>query len=379
MVFTCRWGILATGGIASKFAKDLLEDPKSRDVDDIEHKITAVASSTSADKAEDFVHRIGIKEQQTHDIKCYGTYEELAADPNVDIVYVATPHSEHYENCKLVLEGGKAVLCEKAFTINEKQTEHLIKIAKEKKVFLMEAVWTRFFPLCKKLQEMVFKDRILGKIHHVASDCCLPFDLDNMPTKHRLLNPDLGGGALLDLGIYALTWVFMIAYNDPENNHEPPVVSSAMLKNEYTKVDESTNISLVFPKAHISAMANTSIRYRSREDDICRIQGEKGDIIVQWAPFRPTSFSIHLKPKLSEKNHAEHGLDGQEEESRVEIEPPGNGMFYEADECARCLKDGKSESSVMPLEESRQLMVVLDSVRKQNDLVYPEPIEAVRT
>jgi dihydrodiol dehydrogenase / D-xylose 1-dehydrogenase (NADP) len=373
MVFTCRWGILATGGIASKFAKDLMEDPAKREVDDVKHEIVAIASSTSKDRAEDFVRRMGIDKAHSREINCYGTYEELVENPDVDIVYVATPHSAHYENCKLALEAGKSVLCEKAFTINEPQSAHLIEIAREKKVFLMEAVWTRFFPLCRHLQKILFEDRILGKIHHVISDCCLPFDLDNMPTAHRLLNPDLGGGALLDLGVYALTWIFMIAYNDPDNKLQPPVVTSAMLKNDYTHVDESTNISLVFPKSHVSALANTSIRYRSREDDICRIQGDKGDIIVQWAPFRPTSFTIHLKDHISQDNHADHGLDRDGE--KVEFKPPGNGMFYEADECARCIRDGKLESSVMPLEESRQMMVVLDTVRKQNDFTFPEPIE----
>lgn len=142
MVYTCRWGILATGGIASKFAKDLMEDPAKREVDDVRHEIVAIASSTSKDRAEDFVRRMGIDKAHSREINCYGTYEELVENPEVDIVYVATPHSAHYENCKLALEAGKSVLCEKAFTINEPQAAHLIEIAREKKVFMMEAVWT---------------------------------------------------------------------------------------------------------------------------------------------------------------------------------------------------------------------------------------------
>ena len=134
--FQLKWGILATGGIAESFARDLWPNPETRGVNDIEHKVVAAASSSSAKRAQDFLKEVRAPEGA----KAYGSYKELVEDPNVDIIYVATPHSHHYQNARLCLEAGKNVLCEKAFTTNAAQLETLIKIAKEKNVFLMEAV-----------------------------------------------------------------------------------------------------------------------------------------------------------------------------------------------------------------------------------------------
>lgn len=137
--FQLRWGILATGGIAESFGRDLSINPSTRERNDIEHVVVAAASSSSADRAKAYLKEVNAAK----DAKAYGSYKELVADPNVDIVYVATPHSHHYQNAMLCLEAGKNVLCEKAFTANAKQAELLIKKAKEKNVFLMEAVSCR--------------------------------------------------------------------------------------------------------------------------------------------------------------------------------------------------------------------------------------------
>lgn len=134
--YTLKWGILATGGIAESFARDLTVDPTTRDRSDISHKIVAAASSSSADRAKDFLKTVNAGE----DAKAYGSYKELVADKNVDIIYVATPHSHHYQNCMLCLDAGKNVLCEKALTVNAPQTEKLIQKAREKNLFFMEAV-----------------------------------------------------------------------------------------------------------------------------------------------------------------------------------------------------------------------------------------------
>lgn len=163
---------------------------------------------------------------------------------------------------------------QKPFTINARQTEHLITVAREKNLFLMEAVWTRFFPLSIALQRMLFEDKILGKIHQVHVDFGLAFDIHNISKQHRILNPDLGGGALLDLGIYTLTWVMMTCFQNPENEGARPVVNGSMLKTPLTGVDEFTNISLLFPKIHVSAVATTNMTVRSPET-FARIQGDK--------------------------------------------------------------------------------------------------------
>ena len=161
---------------------------------DVAHTVTAVASSSSVDRAKQFLA----------DCKCptkasaYGTYSELVEDPNVDIVYVATPHSHHYQNVMLCLLAGKRVLCEKAFTTNAAQTKKLIETAKEKKLFLMEAVWTRFFPMSVKIRKMIEKGE-LGDVHRVIADNSFGEKVEEVwGTRHRMVNMDLAGGALLD-------------------------------------------------------------------------------------------------------------------------------------------------------------------------------------
>ena len=144
------------------FCKDLLNDPASREVDDIAHEIVAVASSTDKKKADDFVSLIGASSS----VKTYGSYAELVADPAVDCVYVATPHSHHFQNTMLALEAGKHVLCEKAFTVTASQCRKLVETATAKKLFLMEAVWTRYFPLSIKVRELV-TSQVVGPIYRV--------------------------------------------------------------------------------------------------------------------------------------------------------------------------------------------------------------------
>ncbi|SCU87292.1 LADA_0E03114g1_1 [Lachancea dasiensis] len=370
MVYTVKWGILACGGIAEQFSVDLLTDPHTRNVHDVKHEIAAVASSTSVEKARSFIKRIN----GPPTIKPYGSYEELAADPDVDIIYVATPHAYHYANTKLALEHGKPVLCEKPFTINATQAKKLFELAESKNLFLMEAVWTRFFPLVYELQRLLFEEKILGKVQRVFADASVPFGLNDLPETHRMLNPDLGGGALLDLGIYALTWIFITCFEDPDNEGQLPIVTSGMLKTKTTNVDESTNISLIFPASHVAAVATTNMVVKTDPDRVCLIQGEKGNIAVHWPPFHPDSFEINLYP------------DGTKEEDKmttkllppklVNLPSPGKGMFWEADECARCLRDGKIESSRVPHSYTLIVMELMDKVRKDNELSYSAAVEA---
>lgn len=354
MKYTCNWGIIGLGDIATSFGKDLYKDPKERNVDDVKHSLKAVATSNSKERSEIFAETVS--GDKNHDINCYGSYEELVKDPDVEIVYIATPNSHHYSNCKLALENFKSVLCEKPFTVNYNQAKELISIAKDKNLFLMEGLWTRFFPLTKELQRLLFEENLLGNLKRVFSDFGVAFDLDNLPKTHRLLNPELGGGALLDIGCYALTWILMTAYKDPRNENEEPTVASGMVKNPLTGVDESTNISLVFPKSQVTSVVTLNFNVNSNHSSPVTIQGEKGNITVQWSPCRPESFEIHI--------------NGQESITKT-FKISGHGMFWEADECARNLRDGKKESETYPLKESLLLMNIMDKVKRSHNLTFP--------
>ncbi|KAK3075882.1 hypothetical protein LTR53_000456 [Teratosphaeriaceae sp. CCFEE 6253] len=383
--FTLKWGILATGGIAETFARDLWPNPECRGVKDIEHKVVAAASSSSAKRAQDFLKEV----RGVEDAKAYGSYEELVKDPNVDIIYVATPHSHHYQNAMLCLEAGKNVLCEKAFTTNAAQTEALIKKAKEKNVFLMEAVWTRYFPLSIYVRDIITSGKI-GPVSRTFADLSMAM----VPEKtfddgHRMVNMDLAGGALLDLGIYALTWVFQTLYTT-QKDPQPPSVLSTMRKYKLGS-DEQTSMLLTFPptssRGEAHGIATTGMRTAADPDGkgtagpAIRVQGELGEVQVFHPAFRPTRTKLVLADGTVEEKEWPQPGPGKESGwkngfgGNLNPEGEGHGMFWEADECANALKEGRKEGKYESLEESLAIMKVMDEVRKQGRMTYPDKIE----
>ncbi|TDZ23105.1 D-xylose 1-dehydrogenase [Colletotrichum orbiculare MAFF 240422] len=373
---TIKWGIMATGWIAETFCKDLLVDPAARQVSDVAHKIVAVSSSRDAQKARDFVTKI----DGPSEAAVYGSYAELVKDPNVDIIYVATPHSHHFQNAMLALDAGKHVLCEKALTVTAEQTHRLIETAREKKLFFMEAVWTRYFPLSIKVRELISTGAI-GRVYRATADLSFNNNTED-PEKlsfadsHRMVNPELAGGALLDLGIYSLTWIFQTLYHlqpEPEAEKEAPQVLSAVQKYAATGADESTTMVLNFPKHSTTGIATTSLRVATDPDGAgksapaIRVQGSEGEIQVAHPAFRPLSYKVIKKDGTVEQVDCPIPTDPGRGDW-------GQGMFWEADECARCLRDGKLESSTLPLSESLAIMKTMDSVIQQGGIKYPELI-----
>lgn len=182
---------------ATEFVKDLLIDPTTRDTHDVTHKIVAVGSSTSKEKAEQFISKMGIPADM--DCKAHGSYEELVQQDNVDAVYIGTPHSHHFSNAMLALRAGKHVLCEKSLTVNVNQARVLFQEAAKQKLFLMEAVWTKLFPICREIRQLIRK-REIGTVLRVFADTSLgkpEFEKDWDPS-NRMINPKLAGGVLLD-------------------------------------------------------------------------------------------------------------------------------------------------------------------------------------
>jgi len=374
--YTVRWGILATGGIATTFTKDILTNPATRDVYDVQHVLAAAASSSSASRAASFLKEV----QAPPTAKAYGSYAELVNDPTVDIIYVATPHSHHFQNTMLCLEAGKHVLCEKAFTVNAAQARKLVETARAKGLFLMEAVWTRYFPLSIKVRELVTSGAI-GKVHRVIADLSIGSAAEDgsltFPDSNRMVNKDLAGGALLDLGIYSLTWAFQILYHCQPKPREAPKVIASINKYDKTGADETTSIILQFPKNKSVGIALTSLRVSTQPDGTdtagaaIRIQGTKGEIQVMGPAYRPTHYRvIEMGGEKGVVEEVECPIPQDKERGNW-----GHGMFWEADEAARCLRDGKLESDTLSWEESILIMDTMDEVRKQGDLEYPELIE----
>ncbi|KAK6866352.1 D-xylose 1-dehydrogenase (NADP(+)) [Apiospora arundinis] len=373
--FTLNWGIMATGHIAKRFAKDLLTDPLVRNTSDVCHRIVAVASSTSKEKAEGFCVEV---DAPPGEVTAYSSYRELVADPAIDIVYIATPVSHHFPNAMLALEAGKHVLCEKTLTITSLQTEKLISTARAKGLFLMEAVWIRFFPLSKQVRDMVSSGAI-GTVHRVIADASVNKGLENgelsLEDSHRMINPKLGGGAMLDLGIYSLTWIMQILYHlqTGEEKEKPHVV--AAVDKYRTGVDDMTSFLVHFPQRKTMGIGMAGLRVAAGGDaeftggPAIRIQGSVGEIQVLGPAFKPHAYRIIR-------------ADGSAMVETVDCPFPkdpkrdgwGHGMYWEADECARCIRDGKTESDVLPLEESLVLSEVMNSVLRQGGVEYPEHI-----
>jgi predicted dehydrogenase len=320
-----RWGILGTGNIASQFAKGL------QALADVDLVAVGSRSQTSADA---FGDRFSVPRR-------HASYEALAADPNVDAVYIATPHSLHKDNMILCLNQGKAVLNEKPFTINAAEAREVISLARQKGLFLMEAMWARFIPLMTELRKVI-ADGAIGDVRMINADFGYRTNFD--PTR-RTFAPDMGGGALLDVGIYPLSLASMIL------GRADRIVSMAELGQ--TGVDEQSAMILGYPGGQL-AVLHSAVRTRSPHEAL--ILGTDGFIRVHSRFWIPTTMTIDRQGKDPET---------------ITIPFEGNGYNYEADEVHRCLRAGKTESDIMPLDETLALMETMDTLRAQWGLKYP--------
>ena len=320
-----RWGIIGTGFIAKAFATGLSVIPDA--------ELVAVGSRSEA-SANKFADVFNIPNR-------YASYKELAADSEVDVVYIGTPHSFHKENSLLCLENGKAVLCEKPFTINAAETEEVINLARKKNLFLMEAMWTRFLPLTIKLRQLLADD-VIGQVQMLTADLGFKMDFD---PQNRLFNPHLGGGALLDVGVYTVSWASMLF-------GQPNSVTSKCLIGE-TGVDDYASVILDHDQGQLATLY-MSIRAATPSEVV--VIGSEGRIRVHTPMFKPVTMTLS-KP--------------DQDDEVFEVPYEGNGYNYQAIEVMRCMRAGKLESETMPLDESLVIMKTMDQIRAQWGLKYP--------
>jgi len=321
-----RWGILATGRIAHKFARGL------SCLDDAE--LIAVGSRRQ-EKADAFAEEWDIPHR-------HASYEALAADPDVDAVYVATPHPFHKDNSMLCLEAGKAVLCEKPLTVNARQAEEVIACARGSGVFLMEAMWTRFLPAIVRLRELL-AEGALGEVRMVKADFCFRTGWD---PKGRLLNPDLAGGGLLDVGVYTLAFASMV-FGGP-----PPEMTSMAHVGE-TGVDEQAAMILRYEGGRLGVL---TCGVRTAMPHVAYVFGTE-----KWA-------RVHA-PFWKTQGLTIGSADAEEEV--IQLPHRENGYEYEAEHVMQCLRGGRTESDVMPLDESLAIVRTMDALRAEWGLRYP--------
>ncbi|KAK9896856.1 NAD-binding protein [Cystobasidium minutum MCA 4210] len=374
--FVCRWGLVGCGGITRKFACDLAFDPAGREVSDVQHAIV-IAGSRDPAKAQAFlddaVPKGGFAQQSglyPHKAKA-GTYEDVYNDSEVDVVYIGTPHPQHFEAAKAALEAGKGVLVEKPATLNAKESKILIDLAKEKGVFFMEGVWTRFFPLVYKFQDLIHKEKVIGNIHNVLVD----FGMGVFYTadeSHRLFNPELAGGAQLDIGPYTILWGLLALHEHPDNAREPPsnIVASS-LPDPRTGVDLFTTIIMDFKKINARANLTANNTVSSSPEACVRVMGTKGELLIGAAvPARPTYIKIRKY-----KDAQPIKMASSYEETQLDFPIQGTGLNWEADAVARCIKDGKTTSERCSPETTLLTMGILDEWRRQSGYKYPAGLE----
>ena len=321
-----KWGIIGTGKIAHKFAEAL------RGTEDAE--LRSVASRTLA-KAQDFAEKFGFE-------KAYGSYSELAEDSSVDAVYIATPMSSHYSDAMLCIKNGRNVLCEKSLALNTGQTEEIINAAREKGVFFMEAMWMKCRPVFLKVLEWINSGKI-GEPKFIKADFSnyIPYNKDD-----RLFRPDCGGGALLDLGVYPLTLADAV-FGAPDE-----IISSAQLRGG---VDVNNTILLKYSDGRFVSADNG---FQLQLSNNALISGTEGFITMgNWFHCTSEATLFNSEAKIVEK---------------FLCEPEINGYEYEIREVHRCLREGLTESPLVPHAETVRVMKLMDECRRQWGMVFPE-------
>ncbi|MDQ1127817.1 putative dehydrogenase [Microbacterium sp. SORGH_AS 505] len=320
-----RWGILATGGIAHAFTADLKTAGLT---------VTAVGSRRS-ESAQEFAAKYGIP-------RSYGSYDELVADPEVDIVYIATPHSHHLACAALALEHGKHVLIEKPLTLDADQAVAIRDLAADHGLLAMEAMWTRYLPHMVRLREILAAG-VIGEVRVLSAD-----HTQNLPTDpdHRLNDLALGGGALLDLGIYPVSFAWDVLGAPAE------ILATAQLGE--TGADTDVAISVRHASGGVSSLLTSM---RGAGANAAQIVGTKGRIEIDGVFYAPTSFRVF-------------DVDGAVvEEFRAEID--GRGMQFQALYAEQLIAEGRTDSDLLPMDESVAIMGTLDEIRRQIGVVYP--------
>lgn len=318
-------GILGIGRIAHVVAPTLAA------LEEIE---CYAAASRTPEKADSFARQYGFE-------KAYGSYEEMLSDPEVELVYVATPHSHHYENMMRCMELGKPVICEKAFTINSRQAEEVRAYSKAHRIFAAEAIWTRYMP-SRAIIRKVVDSGVIGKVTALTAN--LHYAISQ---KERVVKPELAGGALLDVGVYGINFALMHFGSDIDR------IESAVQFTD-TGVDGMENITIFYKDGRMAAI---SAGIWSRSDRQGIFYGEKGYIVVE---------NINNPRSVSVYDNADRLIE------RIEVPRQISGYEYEFIECVKAIRAGRTESWSMPLAESVHVMEIMDSLRRQWGLRYPQ-------
>lgn len=322
----------------------------------------------SRDKCEEFAKKYCPNSSPT----LYASYQEVYDNPDVDVVYIGTPHAFHKQNMLDAIAAGKNVLCEKAFTINAPEAIEVFEAAEEQDVYVHEAMWLRHRPLVHKLRKLIHQDKVIGDVFRTFADFGLDTDLANLPETSRYKDLSLGAGTLLDIGIYPLTWAILTLDAGSPVNSERPLALSVQSHQEGIEVN--TSILLQYPSTGRHGIITSTSKSNNQPGIAATIWGTEGTIEVEGpVPSMPLSFTVY--PKVTGNPNDE--VLKRSEGKKYEFPEIGRGFVYEADNTALDVLAGRKESSIMPWSETVQVMEMMDSIRKQGDTFYPGHDEAI--
>jgi predicted dehydrogenase len=322
-----KWGVLGTGKITNRFAQALNNIPEKAEL--------LAVGSRNKDTGDAFGDKYNIPRR-------YTSYEDVAKDPDIDIIYIGTPGVFHLRDASIALNNGKHVLCEKAFTINAKEAKEMIDLAREKNLFLMEAMWTRFFPIHVKIRELLAEGAI-GTVNGATINfiAAPPYD-----PKNRWFDLNLGGSVLLDTASYSISWASSL-FGEPE-------AITGLASFGETGVDNQTAMVMRYAGNELVSLLSSQISF---DDKDALLFESTGKIVVHDPWYKPVRMTLYQKGKDPEEIHMP--LDGY------------NGYEWEAMEVMNCIQAGKTESEIMPLDETLSIMKTMDTVREQWGHKFP--------
>lgn len=358
-----RWGILGAGNISGQFVHDIVLSNKNKCN---AHLIASVGSSTQA-KGESFLKQHGVTAEVNQGIVAVAqTYDEFFANTNIDIVYIGTPHTFHKEQVLLALRNGKHVLCEKPFMVTGKDAREVFAEAEKSNLLVMEAVWTRFFPILAHARKLLYQQKVLGEVHRMTADFSMAADINNLPASSRTRDIKLAAGATLDVGIYPLTYMRALLAENPDLKF---------------KVKSFLTID---PVDHVDHVATYIAKYEDGKQAVLtssnHVEGPSPFLVEGPLPFlrvEGTRGTLEMYAKnLAQPRKLRVVFNDPEQKDLVmddDIVASGyNGFIYEANAVRAAISEGKNQCETMPWAETQLMMDTMDQIRWENNFYYHE-------
>lgn len=349
---TVKWGILGAGNISGQFAHDLVLSNK---LGEKTHVIASIGSSLT-DKGQKFIEKNEITPETNQDYEVKAEkYDDFFNNPDVEVVYVGTPHTFHKEQVLQALQHNKHVVCEKPFTVTAAEAREVFAVAEKKNLLVMEAVWTRFFPAIAKIKDLIFNQKALGDVHRLSADFSMNADIYNIPASSRARDISLAAGATLDIGIYPLTYG-RVLLDETLGDAETFEVKSFLSLDPIDGVDHNSTILLRYKDGKQAVL--TSSNYTDGPNPFLRLEGTKGILEMSSEnPARARKFKVVF-------NDGRESIEFSEDNDYI-------GFIHEANAAAQTIAAGKKEADLIPWKETLLVMDTMDKVRWESGLYYP--------